>query len=200
MYVRTTTVTGATDIDQGVAFVRDEVEPELSRQAGFRGISMSGDRSSGQVVVLSQWETRADLDASESAADKARADAMGVLGGQQQVERYEQLMWETFGTGPHPGAQLFIRGLQVDPERVDEQAEFFREVVLPEIRTAPGVLGVRLMANRDTGQCRVGTIWTDREARDGFMAGMAERQARAESRGVRFTGDVSLEVLYAAMR
>lgn len=200
MYVRITTVTGASDVEQGVAFIREEVEPELTQQAGFRGISVSGDRSAGLAVVLSLWDTRADLDASESAADKARAGALRVLGGSQSVERYEQLLWETIGEGPHPGAQLVIRGLQVDAGRIDEHLEFFREVVLPEIKSAPGALGVRLLADRDTGQCRVGTVWTDQEARDGFMAGTAERQARAESRGVRFTGDTSLEILYAAMR
>lgn len=200
MYVRTTTVTGATDIDRGVAFIRDEVEKELAQQAGFRGISVSGDRSSGYVMVLSLWETRANLDASESTADKVRADAVKILGGHQEVHRYEQLVWETFAGGPRPGAQLFVRNLQVEPDRVDEHVQFFRQSVLPEITAAPGALGVRLMANRETGECRVGTIWTDRQTRDGFMAGMADRQAKAESRGVRFTGDTSLEILHAAMR
>jgi hypothetical protein len=59
---------------------------------------------------------------------------------------------------------------------------------------------VRFLANRDTGQCRAGTIWADPEARDGFMAGAAQRQAQAESRGVRFTGHHSMEIMFAAMR
>ena len=110
MHPRASTVTRATDIDAGVAHIRDEVEPQLLQQKGFRGISVSADRSDGLVIVLSLWETEADLEASESAAAKVRADALSVVGGEVSVDRYEQLLWETLGEGPRPGAKLFIRG------------------------------------------------------------------------------------------
>src|SRR5208283_4813556 len=105
MHVRTSTVTGATDIDKGIAHIRDEAEPQLRQQRGFRGISVAADRSSGLVIVLTLWESEADLTSSESAADKARDDALRVVGGDVSVDRYEQLLWETFGEGPRPGAK-----------------------------------------------------------------------------------------------
>jgi hypothetical protein len=37
MYVRITRVTGATDIDSGIAVLRDQVAPELEHQKGYRG-------------------------------------------------------------------------------------------------------------------------------------------------------------------
>jgi heme-degrading monooxygenase HmoA len=152
------------------------------------------------VIILTQWESEADLDASESAADKVRADALEVLGGQGTVDRYEQMVWETVGAGPGPGAKLLIRALQMDPSAVDDNVAFFKETVLPEIKSAPGILAVRNLINRQTGQGRVATVWADEESRSGYVAGNESRQARAESRGITFTGDMSLEILLAAMR
>ena len=50
-------------------------------------------------------------------------------------------MWETFGTGPRPGAQLFIRSIQMDPSTIDANVEFFRTTILPEIKATSGILG-----------------------------------------------------------
>lgn len=106
MHVRISTVTGASDIDGGLAFLRDQVVPQLKQQNGFRGISAAGDRSAGVVTMLTVWDSEADLDASESTADKARSDAVRLMGGEVSVERYEQSLWETGDTPPGPGAKL----------------------------------------------------------------------------------------------
>ena len=71
--------------------------------------------------------------------------------------------------------------------------------MLPEIKATPGVVGVRNLVNRQTGQGRVATVWSDDGSRANYMASLPQRQARAESRGINFTGDMSLEILYAAM-
>ena len=42
-------------------------------------------------------------------------------------------------------------------------------------------------------------MWTDEESRAGFVAGNAQRQVLAENRGMTFTGDMSLEILYASV-
>lgn len=93
MHVRITTITGASDIDGGLAVLRDQVVPQLQQQQGFGGLSAAGDRAGGVVTVLSLWDTQADLEASESAANKARDDVARVIGGDVSVERYEQTVW-----------------------------------------------------------------------------------------------------------
>lgn len=200
MHVRISIVTGATDIDAGVAFVREEVLPQLEQQSGFRGLSASADRATGKLTVLSVWETEADLQASESAADKARGNAVDVTGGTVRVERYEQTAWETGSTPPGPGAQLHIRHIKMDPARVDENLVFFRQNVAPELKSAPGFLGLRQLIDRATGEGRVGTLWTDRESMDSAVAAGAQRRATAGERGVEFGADESMEVLFASMR
>ncbi len=199
MHVRISTVTGASHIDEGVEFLREEVVPQLQQQKGFRGLSASGDRTAGVVTVLSVWETEEDLAASESAADKARGNAVEVMGGKASVERYEQAVWETGDTRPGPGTRLHIRHTKLDPARIDSNLEYFRETVVPEMKATPGFLGVRQLINRETGEGRVGTLWADDEALEASLARSAARRAMAAERGVQFGEERRLEVLFATM-
>jgi heme-degrading monooxygenase HmoA len=200
MHVRISIVTDATDIERGLGFIRDQALPQLQQQRGFRGLSASGDRSTGIVNVLSMWESESDLDASESAADKARSDAVRLMGGQVTVERYEQSLWEVGETPPRSGAKLHIRELRMDPARIDDNLEFFRQNVLPEIKSTPGFMGVRLLTNRSTGEARVGTIWADEQSLEGALERAEQRRAEAGDRGVEFGDDQSFEVLFTSMQ
>jgi heme-degrading monooxygenase HmoA len=199
MYARITTVTGASDIDGGVAFLRDQVLPQMQQQKGFRGISAAGDRTTGVVTVLSVWDSEADLDASESMAEKARGDALRVLGGEVTVERYEQNVWEVGDTPPAPGAKLQIRHIKMDPSRIDENLEFFRQNVVADMKATPGFRGVRHLIDRSTGEGRVGSLWADEDSLAAAQAKAEQRRAIARDRGVEFGEDRVLEVLFAAM-
>ena len=53
MYTRLLTFNRATDIDAGVAYLRDEVLPVLNSQHGYRGVSASADRPGAVLGILS---------------------------------------------------------------------------------------------------------------------------------------------------
>lgn len=186
MYVRISLITGASNFDRGLAFLDDQVVPELRQQRGFQGLTASGDRSAGWVNVLAMWETAADLDASESTAEKARADAVKLFGGQASVERFEQLAWEVGPVRPGPGAKLHIRRIRMDPSRIDDNLDYFRRDVVPQMKSTPGFLSVRLMMDRSTGEGAVGNLWADHESLTGSLARAEQRRAAAESRGIAF--------------
>ncbi|MGH9056185.1 MAG: hypothetical protein ACRDYY_10060 [Acidimicrobiales bacterium] len=146
------------------------------------------------MTVLSAWESQADLEASESSADKARGDAIRLLGGQATVHRYEQAIGEVAEIPA--GAKLHIRHFKIDPSRTDDNLAFFRRNVLPEIKAAPGFLALRQLIDRSTGEGRVGTVWADYEALEASLARSEQRRADATSRGVEFGEERVLEVLF----
>lgn len=197
MHVRLSMINGASDIDRGIEFLGSEVVPQLQQQKGFRGLNASGNRETHEVSILTMWDSPADLDASESMADKARTDAVKVIGGEVTVERYEQLVWELGTVPPAPGAKLHIRHIRMEPSKVDDNADYFRQDVLPQIKSTPGFLGVRLLMDRATGQGRVGTMWADDESRQGSLARAEQRRATAQSHGVEFGREQFLDVLFA---
>jgi hypothetical protein len=199
VHVRITIVTEATNIDAGIENIKNEVIPALRQQKGYRGISISGDRASGAMNVLAQWETQADMDASESAVEKARQEAVKAIGGKFTVERYEQLMSEMQTPGPSVGSKLHIREIKMDPAKIDENLEFFKQVIVPEFKSSKGFLAVRNLMNRTTGEGRVGTIWADGASLQAQLAQTELRRARAAERGVQFGGDRLAEVLFLAL-
>jgi hypothetical protein len=199
MHVRITTLTGASDIDGGIALLRDQGVPQMQQQKGLLGLSAAGDRVSGVVTVLSLWDTRADLDASESAADKARGDVARVMGGHVSVERYEQTVWEVGATRPVAGAKLHIRHIKVDPGRIDDNLELFRQTVLPAMKGRRGFLAVRHLIDRSTGEGRVGSVWADDASLSASLAESEKGRAMARDRGVEFGEGRVLEVLFNTM-
>src|SRR5579863_6570435 len=90
MHNRVVTFTGAKHIDEGVAYVRDTVDTNLSQQKGFRGITVSADRAGGVFGVLTLWETEADRDASEGTSAKMRDQGLEIIGGKMVVETFEE--------------------------------------------------------------------------------------------------------------
>ncbi|MDT5333108.1 MAG: hypothetical protein QOF31_4405, partial [Mycobacterium sp.] len=58
VYARSTTIQAQpSSIDDGIAYVRDEVMPALQAMDGYIGLSMLVDRESGRCITTSAWET-----------------------------------------------------------------------------------------------------------------------------------------------
>lgn len=185
MFVRVNSVTGAQNIDAGVAFLRDKVVPELKALKGFRGLTASGNRSTGDFGILGLWETLEDLAASDSAVSKLRQEALAAIGGQISVATMEQMVGEVARPQDLVGCPLRVVRVEMDPAKVDEHVAFFRSDVLPELKAAPGFLAVRNMVDRTTGEGVVGTIWADEDRMRSNEAGADERRQQAAARGVK---------------
>jgi len=184
MFARVNNVTGAKDIDAGVAYLRDKVVPELQGQKGFRGLTMSGNRSTAEVGILGLWATLEDLEASDSTVSKLRKEAMNALGGEITVATMEQVVAEVPQAQDMVGHPLRIVRVKMDPAQVDEHVAFFRSTVLPELKATAGFLAVRNFVDRKTGNGTVGTTWTDEESMLANEATAEERRQLALARGV----------------
>jgi heme-degrading monooxygenase HmoA len=199
MFTRLVTFTGAKDIDGGLKFVRDTVTPMLREQHGFRGITASVDRSQGVFGVLTLWDTEADRDASESAMVKVRADGATIIGGELTVEFFEELVVEIVNP-PAVGASLLVRRISMDPAKIDENVEFFKREVLPQIKENAGFLAVRHMINRKTGEGAVGTVWADQASMEAAAETAEARRQMAARQGVTFGEQSKREIVFADLR
>jgi heme-degrading monooxygenase HmoA len=73
--------------------VAEWVAPALTQLDGFRGILALADRQSGNVEVVTLWESEEALRQSEEAADQLRGDTARAAGGAiAGVERYEVVL------------------------------------------------------------------------------------------------------------
>jgi heme-degrading monooxygenase HmoA len=199
MYSRVVTFTGAKNIDKGVTYVREEVLTNINAQHGFRGLTVSADRSGGVLGVLSLWDTEADRDASDSALAKNRREGLAIIGGEMTVENFEQLLAE-ISAQPVAGAPLMVTRVSMEPTKIEENFAFFRSEILPRIKAQPGFRSLRHMMSRQTGQGIVGAVWADQESMKSAAAEAQSRRQEGIDRGVRF-GDVSYrEIVFADLR
>lgn len=198
MFNRVLTFRGATDLDGGVTYLREQALPVLEAQHGYRGVTASGDPSNNVFGILSLWDTESDRDASDSALGKARQDAVKIVGGDLTVENFEEVLLEMVKP-PSPGCGLFISRVHMDPSAVDGNLEFFKAEVLPQIASQPGFCGLRNMVDRATGTAIVGSVWETRAQAEEMQATQPERRAAAEGRGVSFDENEVRNILFAAI-
>lgn len=199
MFVRVNTVTGAKDVDTGVALVRDKVVPVLRDQKGYRGLTVSGSHETGELGILSMWDSMADLEASEGAIAHLREETVAAIGGSVTVVKMEQVVGESGSEPPAAGSSLRIIELSMAPAIVDDQINWFRENVVPELKSAAGFRFVRLMIDRNEGKGIVGSAWSDDETMHAGDAAAKTRQASAKERGVNVSDARFRKVLFSQM-
>lgn len=199
MYTRIVAFNGAKNIDEGLDYFRQQVVPLLDAQNGYRGALASADRSAGVLSVVSFWESEADRSASESGLAKARQDAQQIVGGEVSVENFEQVV-EVTSKAPAPGMALYVTRVSMDPSTVDDNIEFFKSTVLPDITSQPAFCALRNMIDRASGRGATGTIFENRAALDAVDATQAERRARAQARGVTFDATFARELLFVDLK
>jgi len=66
-------------LEEGIAFVRDKVVPNVSKQKGYLSLLLGVNRMTGRMVVTSNWRTAADRAASEAAVASQRAETARIL-------------------------------------------------------------------------------------------------------------------------
>jgi heme-degrading monooxygenase HmoA len=185
MYTRVVTLSGVQDVDAVVEHLRETAVPAIRAQKGYKGFSVSVDRAGGVVGTLSMWETEADRDASDSALAKLRDDAAAKFATDMKVDSLEDQVLE-MSQPPAVGGRLMVTRISMDPAKIDENIEFFKREVLPQIKAAPGFRTLRNMLNRQTGEGIVGSIWDDDQSRQAAADAAMARRAEANARGVNF--------------
>lgn len=97
-FIRLTTANGDPDkLDAAIVHLRNQVLPLLRAQKGYRATIASVDRLSGRFSASTVWDTKADLDASESKIAGPRAEvakAAGAGAHDVQVEIFETAVVE----------------------------------------------------------------------------------------------------------
>jgi hypothetical protein len=186
MNVRVNTVRGATNPDNGIAYLHEKLLPLLHQQAGYRGGMTSLDRAGAIVGVIALWEDKDALEASEAVAADSRAAAVSMIGGDVTVETFEQVVGEIGNPPPAKGCLVRFVNYETDPSRVEENVAFFKAEALPTIKGSPGFRAVRNLINRTTGRGLTAIIVSDQDALSAAQISFDASRATAETHGIRF--------------
>lgn len=198
MHARMVNITG-TDVAGVLKYLQENVVPVVAEQKGFHQIGVSGDRSAGVINILTVWDSKAELEATDEIVGKFRQDALAKFGGEATFGVFEQVLMEMGRAPPGPGCVLRLLDTKIDPSKLDDNLASFRNEVAPMIKAMPGFRALRQLINRQTGEGRVGTVFSDRASMDAGRGARAQRMAEARERGVEFTADRVLEILFTKL-
>ena len=96
MFARVSTFQGPPDqTAEGIRLAREQILPAARLQDGFKGIYLLFDRETGRSLSITLWETEADMQASEEAANRVREESVRAAGDAiVGIERYEVALAE----------------------------------------------------------------------------------------------------------
>ncbi len=164
MYARSTTIhTDPSQIDEGIAFTRDEIMPAVNAVNGCVGVSLMVDRKSGRCIFTSAWESEEALRAGLSLVQPMRARAEEMFGGTRTADQWEiAALHRDHHT--RAGAGVRATWVQVDPSQVDGGIELFKTSVIPQLEDLDGFCSASLMVERATGRAVSSVTFDSREA------------------------------------
>ena len=140
MYARSTSIQAQTsNIDAGIAYVRDEVMPALQDMDGYVGLSLLVDRESGRCIATSAWETEDALRTSTEQAAPLRDRAAEIFGGDVTVDPWEIGVLHRDHRS-NEGACVRATWIKMPPDQVERAIEFYKTSVSAVPRGPRGIL------------------------------------------------------------
>ena len=163
MFVRATTINAdPARLDEGIAFVKDNVVPAVNTLPGSLGLSMFVDRDSGTTTVTTAWETeqaRADADA---VLTPLRAKGSRILGGGTPVTELLELAVIDRLRPAEPGFFSRITRVTIDPSNVEEAIDAYTSSTLHDLQLLDGYCSAVLLVDRPRGLGVVSVLFDTR--------------------------------------
>ena len=148
MFARSTNVQAQpSNIDAGIAYVRDEVMPALQDMDGYIGLSLLVDRESGRCIATSAWESEDALRTSTDQAAPLRERAAEIFGGEVTFEPWEIAVLHRDHRA-NEGACVRATWVKIAPGQVDQGVEFYKTSVLSQIEDLEGFCSASLLIDR----------------------------------------------------
>jgi heme-degrading monooxygenase HmoA len=179
MYVRSSRLQFPPDqLDKAIAHFKEVTVPAARQMAGFAGTVMLVNRSSGDCVANTFWESRDTLKASEDAGSRLRTQAAGAAGGNvTSVERYENVIRE-MAAPPISGTYIRANVGEAAPGKLDTLVQRMRAEALPTVQAQRGFRALNLGIDRDSGRFAIISVWDTPEDREASFAGIQEMRTR----------------------
>lgn len=188
MYARSTTfLARAGSIDEGIAYVNDEVMPAAMAMDGCIGMSMICDRESGHCIATSAWSSEEAMTASDQKVQPMRERGTEIFGGPPSVDRWEIAMVHRHAVSPE-GACVRCTWLGMDPEELSHAVDTFRMATIPALEEVEGFCSASVMVDRAAGRAVISVTYEDRDAMVASRAtGQGLRTRIAEDVGATIT-------------
>ena len=201
MYARSTTIKADLQkLEQGIAYVRDEVQPAVTAMDGCSGLSLLVDRDTGQCIVTTSWATEEALAASREGVRTLRERGAEVMGGEPSVDEWEVAVMHRDHNAPE-GACCRVGWIQMDAAEMDRILDNYRENVVPKIEALDGFCSLSMLIERSTGRACGTQTYESRAALEASRDAAAQiRSGSTATMGVQFTDIAEFDLVIHHLR
>ena len=202
MHVRaTTTHADPTQIDEGVAYVREHVVPVVDSLPDSLGLTVLVDRDSGLVTVTTAWDSmQARQDSAASLAPLREGLVRALGGGEHVTELLELAVLDRVRPAP-PGSWSRTTRVRIDPHRVDSAIDAYSASTRHDVRLLDGYCSAVLLVDRASGHGAVSVTFDSREALEASRAHAAAlRESGSAKAGAEVTDVRESEVVLSGIR
>jgi heme-degrading monooxygenase HmoA len=149
--------------DQAIKQWTSEIFPLLKKQEGFRGVTLIGNRKTGDGLSVAYWDSE---EAMKNARARVRPQAETIMSqtGSKIVDdhEFEIAVLERIQP-PKAGAFVRVTTVEADPAKVADGVANFKEKVVPAIRAQTGARTALLLINRKTGRTISASGWNSEQ-------------------------------------
>ena len=164
MYARSSTFRARpAAINDGIAFLRDEVMPAAMAMPGCTGLSTMVDRASGRCIATTAWDAMDHLRASAGLIDPMRERAAAIMSADPFVEEWEIASVHRAHTS-HDGACVRATWMWLEPGMLDHAVDTYRMVTLPQMEELAGFCSASLFVDRTFGRAVSSVTYDSHEA------------------------------------
>jgi heme-degrading monooxygenase HmoA len=163
MYVRSLYITcDPADVGPALDVIAKSVPGMLAEQAGFDGIGIFADRTTGKIITGSWWDTEDALRESDA---KLRDRRMGMLAPFVSTIATMESEAAAYSRPASAAAGGFrLQRMMFDPHQADRLIATFKDVGLTRLQGVDGFEGASLLLNRTFGMASVGVVFRDLDA------------------------------------
>jgi len=160
MYVRVIRLKGTPEkADEALKHWTSGVLPAVKKQKGFAGVTVLGNRQTGDGYSVSYWETEKAMKEAREHVMPEGLKALGMTGGSiVEEDECEVAVLERFKPAK-AGAFIRLTSGTFPAANVAEAISFFKTNVVPTAKNQPGVRTAFAFVNRQTGRTFSGSGW-----------------------------------------
>jgi len=146
-------------VEESITLWTQNVLPLLKKQQGFTGVTLVGNRKTGDGLSISYWETEATMKAARIQVRPKAVESLVRTGGRiMEDDECEVAVLERFKP-PMTGAWARVTTVHGDPAHASEAIANFRDRIVPAIATQSGARTALFLINRQSGMAVAGSAW-----------------------------------------
>jgi quinol monooxygenase YgiN len=166
MHVRINNVTvSPSRVDELREVLSNKALPVVSEQKGCQGLLCAADRSTGTCAIVSMWDSKKSLDASEHAIASIRSATVDAVDAELNSIVIGEVLREVRQRPTQVGTRSRIVRITAPAGNTNRMVDFFETEAIPRLESQAGFLSARLIRDvEQDGRFSAISHWADATA------------------------------------